>query len=321
MWRFFCRGTGGQRQSAFRSADPPIHRCASPPSCSLSSSASRHGRRWRRRPARSAGSRWTLPRRPVYLPACTAAPRARSRPVPPQIARRASRSSTSASPTTPVLPSRRPSTCGPAAWRRRCRSASAPRGSRSPRRRSARPGRLLYRNFSGAPARDTWYPAALASVFAGRDLDTSQPDIVAHFNSTFQAWHRDPTTPPPADRYDLSTVVLHEIAHGLGFIGALTVENGLGLVGASESSRGPYVYDRHTEDGAGVLLLDSRVYPDRSTALSARAPQRGRLLRRTGRAAGQRPRRALRARRLERGFVVLTPRRGDVRPRARPTAS
>ena len=130
-------------------------------------------------------------------------------------------------------------------------------------------GPVLYRNFSGAPARDTWYPAALASVFAGRDLDTSQPDIVAHFNSTFAAWHRDPATPPPADRYDLATVVLHELAHGLGFIGALTVENGLGLVGASESSRGPYVYDRHTEDGAGVLLLDSRVYPDRSTALSA----------------------------------------------------
>ena len=130
-------------------------------------------------------------------------------------------------------------------------------------------GPVLYRNFSGAPARDTWYPAALASVYAGRDLDTSQPDIVAHFNSSFQAWHRDPTTPPPADRYDLATVVLHELAHGLGFIGALTVEHGLGSAGASESSRGPYVYDRHAEDGAGVLLLDSRVYPDRSAALSA----------------------------------------------------
>ena len=130
-------------------------------------------------------------------------------------------------------------------------------------------GPFLFRNFDGAPRRDTWYPAALASTFAGRDLAPGSPDIQGSFNSAFPAWHLDPATPPPADRYDLATVVLHEIAHGLGFIGAMAVQNGLGYVGAPGQTRGPYAYDRYTETGDGTPLLDAAAFPDGSTALSA----------------------------------------------------
>ncbi len=118
-------------------------------------------------------------------------------------------------------------------------------------------------------ARDTWYPAALANAFAGRDLAPDRPDIQGSFNSTFSGWHLDPATPPPADRYDLATVVLHEIAHGLGFIGALAVQNGMGYVGAPGETRGPYAYDRYTEAGDGTPLLDAAAFPDGSVALGA----------------------------------------------------
>ena len=137
-------------------------------------------------------------------------------------------------------------------------------------------GPFLFRNFDGAPLPNTWYPAALADGFAGRDLDADQPDILARFNSAFPSWHLDPATPPPPDRYSLSTVVLHEIAHGLGFIGALAVVDGLGYVGVPDRTRGPYVFDRFTEDGPGTPLLDTDMYPDRSVALSA-ALRNGRL--------------------------------------------
>lgn len=130
-------------------------------------------------------------------------------------------------------------------------------------------GPYLVRNFPGAPLRETWYPAALANEIAGRDLDTSQPDIEALFNSQFDDWHLDPTRSPPPGQFDLYTVVLHEIGHGLGLIGALTVDNGRGFVGEVSGTRGPYIYDRYTEDASGTALLDASVYPDGSTELAA----------------------------------------------------
>jgi hypothetical protein len=129
-------------------------------------------------------------------------------------------------------------------------------------------GPYLFRNFDDDALEDTWYPAALADEIAGRDLDADQPDVLARFNSTFTAWHLDPTVAPPLDRYDLYTVVVHEVAHGLGFIGALAVEDGLGYVGAPDRTRGAYAFDRFTEDAAGRPLLDARRYPDGSVALS-----------------------------------------------------
>ena len=129
-------------------------------------------------------------------------------------------------------------------------------------------GPYLFRNFDGAPLRNTWYPGALADGFAGADLDPSEPDVLARFNSTFTAWHLDPTTAPPADGYDLYTVVLHELAHGLGLIGALAVDGDLGTVGALGRTRGPYAFDRFTEDARGTPLLDPGAYPDPSEALA-----------------------------------------------------
>ena len=116
-------------------------------------------------------------------------------------------------------------------------------------------GPFLTRNFAGAPARDTWYASALADALAGRDLGGGA-DIEASFNSTFSSWHLDPDTAPSADEYDLYTVVLHELGHGLGFIGNLTVEDGLGFVGAPGETEGAFVYDRFARVPGGGALLD-----------------------------------------------------------------
>lgn len=126
-------------------------------------------------------------------------------------------------------------------------------------------GPFVFRNFGGAPSRDVWYPAPLADHFAGRDLGDGDPDIEASFNSAFGGWHLDLSTPPDGT-YDLYTVVLHEIGHGLGLIGALTVEEGRGHVGGEPE--GPFVYDLLAQDVAGHALLDTGRYPDGSTSLA-----------------------------------------------------
>ena len=116
-------------------------------------------------------------------------------------------------------------------------------------------GPFLTRNFPGAPARDTWYPSALANAIADDDLGGGV-DIEASFNSSFGTWHLDPDTPPGANEYDLYTVVLHELGHGLGFIGNLAVEDGLGYVGLPGDTEGAFIYDRFAQDGAGETLLE-----------------------------------------------------------------
>ncbi|MGB3541883.1 hypothetical protein [Rubrivirga sp.] len=126
-------------------------------------------------------------------------------------------------------------------------------------------GPILFRDFDGAPAEGVWYPAALADALSGRDLGDGDPDIEAMFNSDFQAWHFGEQS-PPAGRFDLETVVLHELGHGLGLIGALTVEDGIGGF-QSDRSR-PFSYDLHVQDGFGTSLLDTRTYPFESRALA-----------------------------------------------------
>lgn len=128
-------------------------------------------------------------------------------------------------------------------------------------------GPFLVRDVDGLPLAGTWYPGALADAFAGRDTAPRTPDIDAAFNSQFSDWHTDPATPPPPGAFDLYTVVLHELGHGLGVIGGLAVEGGVGVVGTG-SSQGPYVFDWFTEDAVGRRLLDPIAYPEGSVVLA-----------------------------------------------------
>ncbi|HET7475243.1 MAG TPA: hypothetical protein VFJ97_04370 [Dermatophilaceae bacterium] len=122
----------------------------------------------------------------------------------------------------------------------------------------------IWRDFSGAPKAGTWYVDALANKLHGSQLAAS-PDIVAEFSSSFSNWHFG-STAAPAGTYDFTTVVAHELGHGLGFLGAGNVAGGRGTVrfqGASPAL--PVIYDRFTENGAGKSLLS---YPDKSTTLA-----------------------------------------------------
>jgi hypothetical protein len=92
----------------------------------------------------------------------------------------------------------------------------------------------IFSDFANAPKR-AWYPSALASKLAGTDMASAGvPHIRARFNSRLGLF---PDCLPGApfylgtdnqhgDQVDLVSVLLHEIAHGLGFQSFTDDENG-----------------------------------------------------------------------------------------------
>ncbi|HET9053929.1 MAG TPA: hypothetical protein VFM90_07145, partial [Cyclobacteriaceae bacterium] len=121
-----------------------------------------------------------------------------------------------------------------------------------------------YANFEGAQKLNVFYPVAIAEKITGREMNNSQPDLFANFNSSFD-WHLNPDT-PPTGKYDLKTVVLHEIGHGLGFSGTFTVSATQGFFGLSTTSV-PIIYDVPVRNGFLANLIES--YPSGSEDLRA----------------------------------------------------
>ena len=100
------------------------------------------------------------------------------------------------------------------------------------------------------PSNNTNYPVSLANILTGRDINGSVSEISSEFNSQFGAWYFG-TDGSPGANYDFVSVVLHEIAHGLGFSGCLSPS---GLI----CSNGlPAIYDRFTSDANGIPLLSN----------------------------------------------------------------
>jgi hypothetical protein len=96
-------------------------------------------------------------------------------------------------------------------------------------------------NFAKAPKKNTWFPKALANSLAGNDLSKSS-DIRAYFNSSVgtpaclpdNSWYYGLDGNAQPDQFDFVTVVLRELAHGLGFITTVDLSNGKKLGGFSD---------------------------------------------------------------------------------------
>ena len=112
---------------------------------------------------------------------------------------------------------------------------------------------FVFRDFTGAPQSSTFYVDAIANKRHGSQLN-SAPDIVANFSSSFSNWYFGTDGNTPSGQYDFKTVVLHELGHGLGFLGAGQVSGGLGTV-RTGSPAFPISYDRFTEDAPGRRLV------------------------------------------------------------------
>ncbi|MEY2793294.1 MAG: hypothetical protein RJA76_1286, partial [Bacteroidota bacterium] len=121
-----------------------------------------------------------------------------------------------------------------------------------------------YANFPGAAKLNTFYPIALAEKIAHKNYNGSEPDIVARFNSDFANWYKSlDGLPKVGKEYDFLSVVLHELGHGLGFIGQFEQSTDKTTVGY----RYPAIFDQFMETKAGVKLTDTTTAYKNNSAL------------------------------------------------------
>ena len=124
----------------------------------------------------------------------------------------------------------------------------------------------------------TIFGGALADAVSGTDQSTGNPDIFAQFNSSRPDWHFG-EGPAPANTIDFTSVVLHEIGHGLNFFDFFNYDGGTGGYGfdfdgdgqieGDERSPGPFGRRLAFKEDSGTLssLTDEARFPNPSGTL------------------------------------------------------
>ena len=115
---------------------------------------------------------------------------------------------------------------------------------------SARPG-SYFSGFEKAPDAGLWYPSALANALAGKDLDAKQSEIIIQVNSLAQWNTRNDGISYP-NEYDLQSVFIHEMGHGLGFLSTDSYDSFFGY-GSIEQ---PTPFDAYVQVEDGRRLSD-----------------------------------------------------------------
>ncbi|MFH2039663.1 MAG: hypothetical protein ABIJ65_09540 [Chloroflexota bacterium] len=125
-------------------------------------------------------------------------------------------------------------------------------------------GQPLNRDFPGAPQANTWYQGSLANALAGTDLLPLSYDDYITFNSMFSWYFKTDGNTSPGT-YDLVSVALHEIGHGLNFSGSANYSAGKGSIGRGYPAY-PTIFDKYVEDAGGTKVTS---YPNLSTSLGS----------------------------------------------------
>ena len=115
---------------------------------------------------------------------------------------------------------------------------------------SARPG-SFFSAFAGAPDPSLWYSSAFANALAGKDLDKANPEIIVQVNSA-ATWNVRGDGSPTATEYDLESVFIHELGHGLGFLSNDSYDPFYGIGSLDE----PTPFDAYLQTADGRRLAD-----------------------------------------------------------------
>lgn len=122
----------------------------------------------------------------------------------------------------------------------------------------------LYRNFNGARLGNVYYPVALAEKLAEKNMNGAEADIDCSFNSSIN-WYYGTNGNCPSNEYDFVTVVLHELVHGLGFVGFFDIVNNQGTI--NNSSNAPSIYDVYIFNQSNEQIADKNRFARPSSAL------------------------------------------------------
>jgi hypothetical protein len=113
---------------------------------------------------------------------------------------------------------------------------------------------------------------ALRDAIVGEDPSPQEADIIVNVNSQRDDWHFGPGD-APSGTIDFTSVALHELGHGLNYIGLFSLDQGQGeyFSDTLEGNRVVGVYDRQVleEQGDGTLraLTNTTLYPNPSAEL------------------------------------------------------
>lgn len=118
---------------------------------------------------------------------------------------------------------------------------------------------------------NTFYTIAQASAMTGEDLVNQNSvdfDIRVNMNCEFSSWYFGLDANPSLNDIDMVTVLLHEIGHGIGFIGSMRGNNDTRSVNWGISNPPlPIIYDQFTLDGDFQKLIDPLAYLNGSSLL------------------------------------------------------
>lgn len=161
------------------------------------------------------------------------------------------------------------------------------------------------KDFPSAPLPATWYASCLANSIAGTELNPGEDDITVYLNSSTN-WYLGLDGSTPAGQYDLVTIALHELGHGLGFVGLAKKSGNEGSFGQvllsdfaplittfpwPEQEGLPGIFDRYLTSTAqgqldlltnpstllGTAFTSNQVYFNGDYALAANAGQQPRI--------------------------------------------
>jgi hypothetical protein len=117
---------------------------------------------------------------------------------------------------------------------------------------AASPGRF-FSGFSGAPDSSLWYASAMANALAGKDLDPANAEITIRLNSTNgSGLYLGTDGNCPFSKFDLESILIHELGHGLGFLSNSDYDTNFGVGSVSR----PTPYDAYSQLPDGRRLMD-----------------------------------------------------------------
>ncbi len=122
-----------------------------------------------------------------------------------------------------------------------------------------------YKNFNSTEIWDCYYPVSIVEKMLGEEVNgADQPDIEASFNKDIANWYFGTDGRTSSNQYDFVSVVMHELTHGLGFVGHFYTDRGRGGYGDDGL---PAVFDKAVQNKRGQKLVNNALFANPSINL------------------------------------------------------